>query len=307
MGVIADRIKHYLKTKDTDPAIGEEAKSRLRDQAARIGVRLAMNLSRQILPYTKKIREGVTLYPSSATKCPRQLAYQALEFPMEPMLPSTKLKFIAGDLIETAALALIASAFLVTGNNEEQEFEIAGKPRRGRSDGTIHMEKRKNLELKSMGAYGFKKFVGGELDDTWGYLGQANVYARTKLKLDQIDEPGATVFVGVDRESGAIHDVEVPYEPKYALLADMNFAHVEAALGQKKLPNRPFELGKDGKLPLICSYCPVKYSCYASPGQRVKFDENDDPIYDEGTTQIAQMFMTKGANGPRPSWRVVNV
>lgn len=301
--MISEKIKVYIagKDKQQDP----EAIARVSGAAAGIGVRLADNIKRQVLPYEKKVREGVMLYPSSATKCPRQLAYQVLDFPVEPMSAATKLKFLVGDLIETAVLALISAAMPVVDNNITIDIPINGKPRRGRTDGRVHDLRWKNIELKSMSSYGFKMFKEEGVTDTWGYLGQANVYMRAQLEQGLIDPPGAEIFIGIDRDSGDLYDIEVPYDEAYAKKADANFAAVESALEIKKLPNRPYELGADGTLPLLCSYCQMKYSCWAIPGQRVAFDEAGEPVYSEDTKQRVIKFMTKGRTGFRPSWKVV--
>jgi hypothetical protein len=310
--MIVEKIRDYLGSKDLNSDLTTRVKLAL--NAVSLGI--VDKLNNQLIPRSHG-RAG-RLYPSDATKCSRRLAYEVLDFPKEPFTIGAKLKFLIGDLVESAALALIASATEVKDNNKPFDVLIADKARRGRSDGIVTIDgQRVNLEIKSMADYAFKKFEQEGIDDTWGYQGQANVYMRQQIADDSIDKPGNTLFFVVNRDTGDINERFLPYNPEVAHAADENFRYVETCLDEKKLPMRTVafqgksvvqgQLVNGNKLPLVCSYCAYKHSCYTEPAQRVSISDDGSPIYSKSPTRVVQMTMVKGYKGAfKPSWGVVD-
>ena len=107
------------------------------------------------------------------------------------------------------------------------------------------------------------------------------------------------------------------YTPEYAHAADMNFEKVMRCVEAKKQPARPVEYDENDKvlrgellkgnmLPIGCSYCGAKFTCWAEPKQVVKFDENAAPAYKTTPTSYLTLEFKKDRwGGAKPTYRVV--
>jgi hypothetical protein len=110
------------------------------------------------------------------------------------------------------------------------------------------------------------------------------------------------------------------YNPEYAHMADENFKMVMTSLAAKKQMVRPVlhqkskkgpvpvrgELLAGGILPVGCSYCSYKHTCFAEPKQFVEFS-GSQPMYKTGTTQQLVLDFKKDYwGGTKPVHRVVS-
>jgi hypothetical protein len=243
------------------------------------------------------------LYPSEAGKCARMIQYKAMGVPGEPMLADVQFKLAMGNLVELALMYVIecTPGVRVIENNVIRDIVIAGRPWRGATDG-IHIDKhakRRNLEIKSASAVGFKMTVQKGIDDNFGYLTQASVYVRSLLAAGHITEP-ETIFVYVDRDSMKLWETVVRYDPALAKAADDKFERIIAAIEAKKILPRPYVLDPGNKLGLNCRYCSHKMTCWTAPSQVVTF-KGQEPVYRLPPTERVDLEFGKGS---KPSWVV---
>jgi hypothetical protein len=180
-------------------------------------------------------------------------------------------------------LVYVASALpavKLIANNLKGDFLVGGKARRGATDGILvePAGRRTHVEFKSSSAIGFKMTMQKGLDDTFGYLGQAEVYVRELLRLGLVNND-KTLFVYINRDTMHLGEVEHTYTGEYAKRADENFRLIDECLATRKLPERPYALENGNQLPLNCAYCGFKWSCWTEPNQVVKFDTNGKATY----------------------------
>lgn len=250
-------------------------------------------------------REGrnsntLKLYPSEAGKCERAILYKALGIPGEPMGGDVRFKMAMGDLLEMAVMyvAMHTPDVTIIENNKIRDITIGGIPWRGATDGIlVSGQERRNFEVKSASGIGFKMTVQKGIDDNFGYLTQAGVYMRQLLADGVINLP-ETVFLYVDRDSMKMAEIVVRYDEELAKRADEKFERVRLAWEKKKVLARPYEVKPDGSLPLQCSYCSHKHTCYVSPRQVVTFDPG--PVYRIDPVEQLSMVM----RGNKPVWLV---
>lgn len=197
------------------------------------------------------------------TPCARKLWYSVnVPDQSETLRPSTKLKFLYGDMLEALLISLArAAGHDIRGTQDE--LRINGIV--GHRDCVIDNI---TVDIKSASGYGFKKFAEGRLreDDPFGYLSQLSSYVYAGHKADQSVNSTLGAFLVVNKENGSIcldiHDVS-------DLTADKE-TEVEALkemVKQEKPPNRSFAPVPDGssgnmKLGVNCSYCQFKQTCW---------------------------------------------
>ena len=256
---------------------------------------------------TRKPRseEEIKLYPSEAGKCERATFYKALGIPGEPFSSDTRFKFTLGDLIELTLLYILGHSLespdLVYDNNVIREIPIGRRSWRGATDGIVKIGGvRRNLEVKSASAYGFKITKKSGVDNKFGYLTQAAVYTRHLHKEKLIDEP-ETIFLYVDRDTMHLYEETVRFDDwSLAEEADEKFDRILDHIEAKRVPKRPYDLER-GKLGLACKYCSHKYTCWVRPHQAVTFDENANPVYRVKPTQYLNLSVERG----RPNWTLI--
>jgi hypothetical protein len=284
--MIVSKITEYLRKKDLQGFEENLTEDQINVLLEATGERLSYATQRQLLPPVPgKSRKG-NLYPSEGTKCKVAGFFRHQGIPGEPLNARAVMTFLYGDYIEAGLLLLAGlSGENIFENNKSMEVLVNGKLRRGRSDGKHRDEsgKIRNVEIKSMSGFSFKRFLKDGMDDQWGYLGQCNLYMRQMLAEGTISEPGETILLGINKDTLNMAEKIIRYNPEYARRADENFAAIEAAAASGKMPERPYELGRLNKLGLNCSYCPMKYNCWTEPKQIVKFTEDGDPIYQDVT------------------------
>jgi hypothetical protein len=280
--MIAEKIQQYIREKDLQGFEENLTEDQINELLEATGERLSYATQRQLLPTIPgKSRQG-KLYPSEGTKCCVAGFFRHQGIPGEPLNARAVMTFLYGDYIEAGLLLLAGlSGASIFENNKPMEVMVNGKPRRGRSDGKHKDEENviRNVEVKSMSGFSFRRFLKEGMDDQWGYLGQCNLYMRQMLGDGVISAPGETILVAINKDTLNIAEKIIRYDPQYARHADENFAVIEEAASKGLMPERPYQLEKNRKLGLNCSYCPMKYNCWTEPKQIVTFTADGEPRY----------------------------
>lgn len=177
--------------------------------------------------------------------------------PGEELSPSTKIKFLFGDILEHLLLFLAAEAGHDV-QNQQTQVEVDGVP--GSIDATIDDVL---VDCKSASTYAFKKFERHTLpeDDPFGYMEQLAGYSEGLGGID-----GAFLVIG--KELGHIAlDPHSKEELQQYRIRD-RIKHATEVVASDQVPERcylPEPYGKSGNLALgtNCSYCPHKRKCWA--------------------------------------------
>ena len=189
----------------------------------------------------------------SIGKPTRQLWYASrIADQAEPIHPSTRIKFLYGDIIEHLVLLLIKTAgYKVT--DEQGEKKVDGI--------TGHMDARVNgvvVDIKSASQYGFDKFVKGTIfdDDPFGYIAQLSGYA------DGEDE---AAFIVMNKVTGQLHVCTV--DGMEMIDFKKKVKDVKSIVKKETPPDRCYSDMPDGKsgnrkLATGCNYCDFKIHCW---------------------------------------------
>ena len=191
----------------------------------------------------------------------------------ETLPPSTLLKFMYGDIIESLLLSLaMASGHDVRGMQDELEIEGI----RGHRDCVIDGV---TVDVKSASPFSFRKFKYGELasNDPFGYISQLGSYVYAGHRRDDTVHPTLGAFLVVDKVSGHVlldfHSFDFRTVDKEAEFRET----IEQINDLTTLPPRGFEPEDDGYynrktktfvkngnkvLGVNCSYCARKHECY---------------------------------------------
>jgi|TARA_R110002020_G_scaffold44978_4_gene129104 hypothetical protein len=206
--------------------------------------------------YEERDGEGQIKNPlrfSSIGKPTRQLWYASrIADQAEPIHPSTRIKFLYGDIIEHLVLLLIKTAgYKVT--DEQSEKKIDGI--------TGHMDARVNgvvVDIKSASQYGFDKFVKGTIfdDDPFGYIAQLSGYA------DGEDE---AAFIVMNKVTGQLHVCSI--DGMEMIDFKKKVKDVKSIVKQETPPDKCYSDIPDGKsgnrkLATGCNYCDFKIHCW---------------------------------------------
>jgi len=201
---------------------------------------------------------------SNIGKKDRQLWYSYNGYPGEELQPSTRIKFLYGHLIEEMILALTKLAgHEVTAEQKRVEVEGIKGSMDCKIDGVL-------TDVKSASPFGFKKFQDGSLvnDDPFGYIDQIKGYAHAEntndvgwLVMDKTN--GHLTFLQYD-----MADKTQWYHDKLASVSIVDrIKSIKATVKAATPPEKCYEPVADGKsgnmkLPIGCSYCSYKHSCY---------------------------------------------
>lgn len=176
--------------------------------------------------------------------------------PDGPLPPTTKLKFLYGDIIESLVVLLIKEAgYEVT--DEQKEVYLNGI--KGHIDlkvnGTV-------VDVKSASKYAFQKFENGTLaeNDAFGYIKQISGYATAE------NTDGA--FLAQNKESGELALLELPLTERTKKETIDRIEEIKKVVASPKKPPRAYSAephNKSGnmKLGVNCSYCDFKQTCWA--------------------------------------------
>lgn len=209
---------------------------------------------------------GSALRLSSVGKpCLRQLWY-GRHFPLqrEALSPSTRLKFLYGDIIEVLLLELVRrSGHLVTGQQDKILVHGVGGHRDCVIDGML-------VDVKTASPFSFKKFKYGlERDeDAFGYITQLGSYLLGSKDDALVTNKNEAAFLVVDKVSGVLClDRHTYTEEDFDFIYEQIGTRKEALANDVEVPERGFEEvpeGKSGnhKLGVNCSYCDFKAHCH---------------------------------------------
>lgn len=222
-------------------------------------------------------------------KCDRKLWYKMNEpEKAEPLPPTTRIKFLYGDILEELLLFLLKKAgYNVT--DEQKEVAIHFTDWKGKEQRVLgHLDAKVNgvtTDVKSASTFSFTKFDKGTLseDDSFGYIDQLDSYLNAEGE-------DAGQFLAIDKQFG--HIAVLPMERKRSLKESQALAQVkDYIVSTKPMPNRAFvPVSADAKskaknprppsgnmkLPVNCGYCAWKHECW--PGVRT-FLYASGPVY----------------------------
>jgi hypothetical protein len=223
-------------------------KDNQRDPLARGGLRMS-NLGQ---PCTRKLWYTCNLPASDA----------------EQLRPSTKFKFLYGDLLEDVIINLvIAAGHEVTGLQGEMSIDGIKGHRDCVIDGMT-------VDVKTASPFAFTKFKKGELrgegKDAFGYIGQLSSYVYAAKDDPLVTDKKRGAFLAVDKVSGEIC-LDIYDFTKEIAEKEETVKRIKAEVNASEPPARAFEPVADGKqgnmkLPVNCSYCDFKKHCH--PGLR---------------------------------------
>lgn len=199
---------------------------------------------------------------SSIGKPQRQLWYQmrleSAPGSFKPLDAKTRLKFLAGDLIE-AEFILLAKEAGHTVEALQYTCEINGV--QGHMDCVIDGVA---IDVKSASSFSFVKFKNGTLinDDPFGYIAQISGY--THALSVKYNRPFRRGFLAVNKDT---------IEPTLLLIPDEaliqvpeHIENLKVMLAQDHPPERCYEnvVEKNGNITLAkgCNWCPYKEICH---------------------------------------------
>ena len=219
-------------------------------------------LDRRLLP-PESARTPTLRMSALGTPCRRKLWYDINEPDEgEPLPPSSRFKFLYGDILEVILIALArAAGHRVEGVQDQLEIDGVVGHRDCVIDGIT-------VDVKSASSYSFKKFASGNLraDDPFGYISQLSSYVYAGRSSSVESHPTLGAFLVVDKQNGHIcldmYDFGPELEAK-----EQEIREVRAAVNSPTKPDRAFTdepEGKSGnmKLALQCSYCAHKKKCW---------------------------------------------
>jgi len=198
------------------------------------------------------------------TPCDRKLWLQINQGEdKEKFSASDILKFLYGDLIEEALLALAQLAgHSVTGR--QSELSIGGVI--GHRDAVIDGV---TVDVKSASAYSFAKFKSGTLrsSDPFGYYDQLQSYLEAGQSDELVTDKLRGAFLVADKVLGHLTLDIHAYDPNYGISKE--FERKKDMIKGWMIPSRGFAAVPDGmsgnmKLDTYCSYCNVKNLCYTN-------------------------------------------
>ena len=195
-------------------------------------------------------------------ECQRKMWYRIHQPELEEELsPSTKFKFMYGDVIEALVL-LLADLAGHEVRNEQDEVIFHGVP--GHVDAVVDGVV---CDVKSASSLAYKKFKEGlsSDNDVFGYLYQLGAYVGCADKLRADKRKGA--FIAVDKQHGHIVVDEHEYSERDLQAIRNRIDELEKLRGKSvnDVPRLdPEPDGKSGNMKLCttCSYCGFKRHCW---------------------------------------------
>lgn len=196
---------------------------------------------------------------SSCGKCPRQLGYAYhKEEKNGKEIDSRGLRtFFIGDMTETMLVLLAkVSGVAIFGYGLQQpkiSFKIGDKEIFGHPDGfIIHENKVLVVEFKSMSSFSYAEFEKGNIEESYVFQANANMYASG---LDSL------VFVAFNKDNSMLSEKLIQRDEKIIEKIKENLTAVLNST-PLSLPDRAFEPNEKGFLPWNCAYCPYWQTCW---------------------------------------------
>jgi CRISPR/Cas system-associated exonuclease Cas4 (RecB family) len=211
-------------------------------------------VTRQMTPSERGQRD--TLRMSNIGKPDRQLWYEINGgVDREELTPSTRLKFLFGDMVEALLIFLI----------RESGHELTDEQAKVEVDGIVgHMDCSIDgvpTDIKSASAYAFKKFKDGSLadNDPFGYIAQISSYAYAKKSEE-------AAFFAMDKQSAKL--ALMPVHEMDMIDVPARIKHMKEVVARDTPPEKCFKPVPDGKsgnmkLNVNCSYCAFKVGCWS--------------------------------------------
>lgn len=197
---------------------------------------------------------------SSAGKCARALAYDHLGFETsgKEIDVRGRMVFFFGDMIENAITCLAKLAGVdITHTGKDQlsvSMDVNGTKIEGHPDGVVNGNVL--FECKSMTSYSFSDFEKGIVNETYLYQINAYMFCLGFTKC---------VLVGVNKESGVIHELILEIDQKKVDFVRQNLKVVLEST-KEKLPDRAFKASDKGLYPWNCAYCSHYKTCLIDTG-----------------------------------------
>lgn len=225
-------------------------------------------LEQRLAPRGERVEKGKLRFSKLGVPCERQLWWD-INDPNggEPLLPSTKLKFLFGDMLEQLLSHLVrAAGHKVEGVQDTLHFAGIEGHRDAVIDGVT-------VDFKSASTFSFAKFKSGlkKEEDAFGYLPQLRGYVAAAKNDPLVTDKNRGAFLVIDKQHGHVC-VDIHTFSDEELEAHVEFVeHKKAVVASKRLPERGFSDEEDGKsgnrkLGTNCSYCSRKWECW--PGLR---------------------------------------
>lgn len=175
--------------------------------------------------------------------------------------PSTKIKFLYGDILEHLLLFLIKeSGHVVEGEQGEVEVNGVTGHRDCKIDGIT-------TDIKTASSFAFQKFQDGSLskNDPFGYIAQISGYVHA-------DKSEYGAFLAINKESGELALLKVDQVDLIDPSKRIDLLR-EVVVRKEPPPEKcyaPEPLGKSGNevLNSNCTYCAFKELCWADVGLR---------------------------------------
>jgi len=242
-----------------------------------LGDTLADVVNTRLAAYKEERKPYLRL--SMIGKPDRQIYYEVNGFKGEELSASTKIKFLFGDILE-ALLLFLAKEAGHTVSEEQQEVIVNGVV--GHKDAKIDGV---TIDVKTASAYSFKKFEDGGIlfDDPFGYVAQLSAY----------DQQGGG-FLVLDKSNGTLC---LSLVPQGAIIdAEKRISHIKEVLAANEPPPKCYKEVPDGKsgnmkLPVGCSYCKFKHTCWK--------DSNDGAGLRTFAYSTGAKFLTTVVKEPR--------
>jgi hypothetical protein len=287
------------------------------------------------------------LAPSRATKCLKQSFFKHQGTIAEPPTPRRNLTFWWGDITEASLLFLVAHCGVeIVGAQELITIGVGNSPKsqmKGFSDLRVKSASGKIClgEVKSMTGFTWKTFrdagqKGLPIPDAFGYGGQVHSYLRGELEAGNIDPPGWGFILAFNKDTGAIYELWVKYDPSVGKLIDKNHDILHEHVEKKQLPPRlisdgfgkhvelvpqakytgrkPNKILSHYELPIQCQYCDWKYPCWEGRLPE-RYDVGDDgqcvPVWKKGSQpkkhKLELEFGNDRFGGSKPIWKITEV
>ena len=219
-------------------------------------------LETRLTPPTEE-RKGSLRMSNVGSPCKRKLWYH-INDPTggEVLRPTTRLKFLFGDILEDLLVHLaIAAGHQVEGMQDEMEIEGIKGHRDCVIDGVT-------VDIKSASSFSFSKFKDGTLrdNDAFGYISQLSSYVYSGKDDPIVTDKKRGAFLVIDKQHANlcldIHDFSKDIENKRE-----EVVATKALMGLPNPPAKGFDDVADGKsgnrkLATNCSYCEFKDKCW---------------------------------------------
>ena len=237
-----------------------------------------------------EVRGPNYLRMSNLGKGDRQLYYDMNGGDDDPevLSPSTKIKFLFGDILELMLIFLAEEAGH-TVDDKQKKVEVNGIV--GSIDCTIDGVL---VDCKSASTYAFKKFKDGTLpeNDSFGYMEQLAGYSKGLGGRD-----GA--FFAIDKTLGHIVLDRHSGEELSKYKIEDRIDHLKTVVVSPALPERCHSPESDGKsgntvLSINCSYCRHKFKCWKDANNGIGLRTF---LYSTGPKHFVEVI--REPNGPK--------